>query len=137
MSTPQDMRAFNAALIAEFRANGGKLSGQLANSSLLLLTTTGARSGQPHVAPLGYVRDGEHYAVIAGNAGADTHPDWYCNLLVNPRVTVEVGAERFEALASVADDAERTRLIPLFAYFAAQQEKTTRQIPVVVLERAN
>jgi deazaflavin-dependent oxidoreductase (nitroreductase family) len=130
------MRTFNEALIAEFRANQGKLSGQLANSSILLLTTTGARTGQPRVTPMGYVRDGARFAVIAANAGAPTHPDWYFNALAHPRVTVEVGPERFEALASVADDAERARLVPMFAYFAAQQAKTTRQIPVVVLRRA-
>jgi deazaflavin-dependent oxidoreductase (nitroreductase family) len=133
---PQDMRAFNEALIAEFRANGGKLSGRLANSSLLLLTTTGARSGQPRVTPLGYVRDGERYAVIAANAGAPRHPDWYHNLLAHPRVVVEVGAERFEATARDATGTERERLIAAISYFAAQQAKTTREIPVVVLERA-
>lgn len=134
MQMPQDMRAFNEALIAEFRANGGKLSGRLAGSSLLLLTTTGVRSGQPRVTPLGYVRDGARYAVIAANAGAPAHPDWYHNLLAHPRVVVEVGAERFDATARVATGAERERLIAAIPYFAPQQVKTTREIPVVVLE---
>jgi deazaflavin-dependent oxidoreductase (nitroreductase family) len=137
MQMPPDMRAYNDNLIAEFRANGGKLSGRLANSKLLLLTTTGARTGQPRVAPLGYIREGGRYAVIGGNAGADRHPDWYHNLLAHRCVTVEVGAERFEATARVATGAERERLIPLFPYFAAQQEKTQREIPVVVLERVS
>lgn len=133
---PQDMRAFNENLIAEFRATGGKLSGRLANSSLLLLTTTGARSGQPRVTPMGYVRDGERYVVIAANAGAAAHPHWYHNLLAHPRVGVEVGAERFDATARVATGAERERLIATISYFGAQQVKTDREIPVVVLERA-
>jgi len=135
MQMPDDMRAFNEALVAEFRANSGKLSGRLANSSLLLLTTIGARTGQPHVTPMGYVRDGERYAVIAANAGADRHPDWYHNLLAHPGVVVEVGSERFEATARTTAGDERERLVAMIPYFAAQQVKTERVIPVVVLER--
>ena len=100
MQMPSDMRAFNETLITEFRANGGKLSRRLADSSLLLLTTIGARTGQPRVTPMGYVRDGVRYAVIVANAGADKHHDWYHNLLAHPRVVVEVGNERFEATAA-------------------------------------
>lgn len=137
MQMPSDMRAFNETLIAEFHANGGKLSGRLADSSLLLLTTIGARTGQPRVTPLGYVRDGERYAVIAANAGADKHPDWYLNLVAHPRVVVEVGSERFEATARTAEGDERVRLVAMISYFAAQQVKTQRVIPVVVLERAD
>ena len=136
MEMPRDMRAFNEGLVAEFRANSGKLSGRLANSSLLLLTTTGAHSGLPRVTPLGYVRDGERYAVIAANAGAQRHPDWYHNLLAQSRVVVEIGAERFDAMARVATGAERERLIAAIHYFGAQQARTEREIPVVVLERA-
>jgi deazaflavin-dependent oxidoreductase (nitroreductase family) len=135
MQMPDDMRAFNEALISEYRANGGTLSGRLANSSLLLLTTIGARTGHTRVTPMGYVRDGEHYAVIAANAGADKHPDWYYNLLAHPRVVVEVGSERFEALARTAEGDEREHLVAIIPYFAAQQVKTERVIPVVVLER--
>jgi deazaflavin-dependent oxidoreductase (nitroreductase family) len=135
MQLPSDMRTFNKNLIAEFRSSGGKLSGRMANSSLLLLTTTGVKSGQSRVTPLGYVRDGERYAVIAANAGADRVPDWYHNLLAHPQVGVEVRAERFEATARVASGEERERLIATIHYFAAQQEKTQRAIPVVVLER--
>jgi deazaflavin-dependent oxidoreductase (nitroreductase family) len=137
MQMPSDMRTFNEDLIAEFRANGGKLSGRLANSSLLLLTTTGARTGEPRVTPMGYVRDGERFAVIAANAGAEKHPDWYHNLTAQPQVVVEVGTERFAATARVAQGDERERLIAQIPYFAAQQVKTEREIPVVVLERAN
>jgi deazaflavin-dependent oxidoreductase (nitroreductase family) len=135
MQMPSDMRAFNETLVAEFRANGGKLSGRLADSSLLLLTSIGARTGQARVTPMGYVRDGERYAVIAANAGADKHPDWYLNLLAHPRVVVEVGSERFEATARTAEGDEREHLVAMISYFAAQQVKTQRVIPVVVLER--
>ena len=135
-----DMGAFNRALIEEFRANGGKLSGQLANSHILLLSTTGARSGQERVTPLGYGMDGDRYVVVAANAGAPAHPDWYHNLLAHPDVTVEVGPERFQARARVAEGAEREGLIArqaeIVPWLPAQQEKTTRQIPIVVLERA-
>jgi deazaflavin-dependent oxidoreductase (nitroreductase family) len=131
----QNMREFNQNLIAEYRANGGKLSGQLANSHLLLLTTRGAKSGQPRTIPLGYVQDGDRLIVIAANAGAPAHPDWYHNLLAHPEVTIELGGEQFQAHASTAEGAERERLAALVPYYPAQQQKTSRQIPVVVLTR--
>jgi deazaflavin-dependent oxidoreductase (nitroreductase family) len=129
------MREFNQHLITEYRANGGKLSGQLANSHLLLLTTRGAKSGQPRTIPLGYVQDGDRLIVIAANAGAPAHPDWYHNLLAHPEVTIELGGEQFQAHASTAEGAERERLAALVPYYPAQQQKTSRQIPVVVLTR--
>jgi deazaflavin-dependent oxidoreductase (nitroreductase family) len=133
-----NMREYNAQLIEEYRANGGKLSGQLANSQLLLLTTTGAKTGQERITPMGYRFDGDRIVVIAANAGAHQHPDWYYNLLAHPEVTVEVGGERFAAHAVIADTAERDRLIQanVVPYFPAQQEKTSREIPFVFLERA-
>jgi deazaflavin-dependent oxidoreductase (nitroreductase family) len=137
MSQPND---FNQTLIAEFRANGGQiLTGPFAGRSLLLLTTRGARSGQPRTSPLAYLADGERLVVIASKAGAPTNPDWYHNLVANPEVTVELGSERYQARAVVAEGAERERLFAQVAAqmpgFAAYQEKTTRQLPVVVLER--
>jgi deazaflavin-dependent oxidoreductase (nitroreductase family) len=136
---PQNMHEFNKAMIAEYRANGGKLSGQFANSKLLLLTTTGAKSGQPRTIPLGYGKDGDYLIVIAANAGAPAHPDWYYNLLANPTVTIELGSERFQARAITAEGAERDRLlaksVEILPYFAAQQEKTSRVIPFVIFER--
>jgi deazaflavin-dependent oxidoreductase (nitroreductase family) len=133
-----NMREYNARLIEEYRANGGQLGGQLANSQILLLTTTGAKSGQERVTPMGYRLDGDRIVVIAADAGADKHPDWYYNLLAHPAVTVEVGAERFSARAVIANAAERERLIQsnVVAYFAAQQEKTSRKIPFVFLDRS-
>jgi deazaflavin-dependent oxidoreductase (nitroreductase family) len=133
-----NMREYNVRLIEEYRANGGKLSGQLANTQGLLLTTTGAKSGKEHVTPLGYRLDGERIVVIAANAGAHKHPDWYYNLVAHPEVVVELGAERFAARAVIADAAERDRLIQanVVPYFPAQQEKTSREIPFVFLDRA-
>jgi deazaflavin-dependent oxidoreductase (nitroreductase family) len=131
---------FNQALIAEFRANGGRiLSGPFADRSLVLLTTSGARSGQPRTNPLAYTTDGDRLIVIASKAGAPTNPDWYHNLVANPLVTVERGTEQYQARAVVAEGAERERLFAQMAAqmpgFADYQQKTTRQIPVVVLER--
>lgn len=134
-----DYQAFNQALIAEFRANGGKVSGQFAGRPLLLLSTVGARSGQTRTSPLAYTIDGERYVIIASKGGAPTHPDWYHNLVANPIVTVEVGTEQFQARATVAAGEERTRLFDQMAAqmpgFAEYQRKSERQIPVVVLER--
>ena len=132
------MRKYNARLIEEYRANGGKLSGQLANSQILLLTTTGAKSGQERITPMGYRLDGARIVVIAADAGADKHPDWYYNLVAHPDVTVEMGAEHFPARAIIADATERERLIAsnVVPYFPAQQEKTSREIPFVFLDRA-
>jgi deazaflavin-dependent oxidoreductase (nitroreductase family) len=128
------------ALIADFRAHGGKVTnGPFAGRPVLLLTTTGAKSGQPRLAPLVYSRAGDHYVVVASKGGAPTHPAWYHNLLANPVVTVEVGGETFEARARVTEGAERDRLFAERAAaspnFAEYQNKTTRVIPVVVLER--
>ncbi len=135
------MGEFNRTLIAEFRANGGKLSGRLANSHILLLTTTGARTGQQRTVPLGYGEDGGRLIVVAANAGAPAHPDWYYNLNAHPDVSVELGAERFPARARTAEGSERDHLIArqaeIVPWLPAQQEKTSRLIPVVILERTD
>jgi deazaflavin-dependent oxidoreductase (nitroreductase family) len=143
MTEPDPRAAFTAmttALIADFRAHGGQVTGgPFAGRPVLLLTTKGARSGQPRLAPLVYSRDGDHFVIVASKGGAPTHPAWYHNLLANPVVTVEVGGETFEALARVTEGAERDRLFAERAAtspnFAEYQKKTTRVIPVVVLER--
>lgn len=130
---------FNENLIAEYRANGGRVSGQFAGAPLLLLTTTGAKSGQPRTTPLAYTADGDRLLVIASKGGAPTHPDWYHNLRANPEVTVELGTEAFSARATVPEGEERDRLVDQMAEqmpgFADYQRNTTRRIPVVVLER--
>lgn len=136
MSNPND---WNKAIIEEFRANGGKVGGQFAGATLLLLHTTGAKSGQERVNPVVYTTDGDRLVVIASKAGAPTNPDWYHNLVANPQVTLEVGTEQFQAEATVAAEPERTRLYNQMATvmpgFAEYQRKTTRVIPVVVLTR--
>ena len=136
-----DYNAFNRQLIEEFRANGGTVGGMFAGAPLLLLTTTGAKSGQPRVAPLAYTTDNGRWVVIASKGGAPTHPDWFHNLRANPEVTVEVGTESFTARATIPEGAERKRLFEQMAAqmpnFAEYQRNTTRQIPVIVLERAD
>ncbi|MDR3545141.1 MAG: nitroreductase family deazaflavin-dependent oxidoreductase [Candidatus Limnocylindrales bacterium] len=143
MTDPDPRAAFAAmtkALITDFRANGGHVtSGPFAGRPVLLLTTKGAKSGQPRLAPLVYSRDGDGYVIVASKGGAPTHPAWYYNLLVHPHVTVEVGSETFEARARVTEGAERDRLFAERAAaspnFAEYQRRTARVIPVVVLER--
>jgi deazaflavin-dependent oxidoreductase (nitroreductase family) len=129
----------NQQVITEFRANQGKVSGRFANSPLLLLTITGAKSGRSLTRPLAYTRDGERLVVIASFGGGPKNPPWYHNLVANPEATVEVGSERFRVRATVATGEERQRLynqqaaqLPAFAEY---QKKTTRQIPVIVLTR--
>lgn len=126
-------------VVAEFRARGGQVGGYHASMQLLLLTTTGARTGQRRAVPLTYVPDGDRYIVTAGNAGSDRHPAWYHNLLANPEATVEVGSEAFSAVAVIAEEPEREALYALFAAVYpvadAYQAQTARQIPVVILTR--
>lgn len=129
---------FNRRIIEEFRANGGKVGGDFAGVPLLLLTTVGARTGLRRTSPLAYVADGERVLVVASNAGGPTAPAWYHNLLAEPKVTVERGTETYQAIATVPQGAERDRL---FAYvcsvlpiYAEYQAKTSRVLPVVVLE---
>ena len=134
-----DWNDFNQQLIAEYRANGGQVTGQFAGAPLLLLTTIGAKSGQSRTTPLAYTADGDRLLVIASKGGAPTHPDWYHNLVANPEVTVELETETFPARATVPDGEERDRLFDQMAAqmpgFADYQRNTTRRIPVVVLER--
>ena len=134
------MSNFNQTIIDEFRTNGGKVSGYFANTPLLLLHTIGAKSGQQRINPVAYVSDGDRILIIASKAGADSHPDWYYNLLANPIVTVELGKENFRARATaVTEGPERDRLYALMVArnpgFAAYEEKTSRKIPAVLLER--
>jgi deazaflavin-dependent oxidoreductase (nitroreductase family) len=130
---------FNQRIIEEFRANQGKVTGQFAGAPLLLLTTTGAKTGRALTKPLAYTKDGDRIVLIASFAGAPKNPAWFNNLVANPVVTVELGAERFQARATVTSGTERQRLYDnqakQMAIFVEYQKKTTRQIPVVVLER--
>jgi deazaflavin-dependent oxidoreductase (nitroreductase family) len=133
---------WNAGVVDEFRANQGSiLSGRFAGRRLLLLTTVGARSGLERTTPLAFTRAGDHYVVIASKAGSPSNPDWYHNLVRNPVVTVETGQDTFRARARIAKGDERERLFQAQAErmpnFAEYQRRTTRQIPVIVLERLN
>ena len=136
MATPNN---WNDAIIAEFRANAGKVGGPFAGSTLLLLHTVGAKSGQERINPVACSADGEHLLIVASKAGAPTHPDWYHNLIAHPLVTVEVGTEQFQAQAVAAPEPERTRLFNKMVErnpgFGEYQQKTTRVIPVIVLTR--
>ncbi|HEY2696236.1 MAG TPA: nitroreductase/quinone reductase family protein [Pseudonocardiaceae bacterium] len=135
------LRTANLAIAQEFRANGGKVA-MFSDREILLLTTTGAKSGDPRLSPLAYVTDGspDRLVIFASHMGADHHPGWYHNLVANPEVTVEVGAEQFTATASTATGAEHDRLYQLFTSQLDgtddHQGRTSRTIPMVVLERA-
>jgi deazaflavin-dependent oxidoreductase (nitroreductase family) len=132
---------FNQQIIDEFRANQGKVGGMFEGARLLLLHHTGAKTGREYVNPLAYRRDGERLVVFGSKGGAPDHPDWYHNLRANPRARVEVDGEAHEVVARVAEGVERERIwadqkrdVPPFAEY---EQKTGRQIPVVVLEPAS
>ena len=134
-----DMKEINRQVIEEFRTNGGKVGGQFAGAPMVLLTTTGAKSGKTYVNPLVYSRDGDKYVIIASFAGGPKNPSWFHNLVAHPTPTVEIGGERFQAKATFPSGSERERLfnqqasqMPIFNEY---RKKTTRQIPVVILER--
>jgi len=134
------MSDFNRSVIDEFHANGGKVGGYFAGANMLLLHTIGAKSGQPRINPLVYTTDGDHLVIIASKGGDASNPDWYYNLLANPTVTVEVGDEQFQARATaITEEPERSRLYAkMVAHrsgFAEYEQKTSRKIPAVVLER--
>ncbi len=130
---------FNRNLIDEFRNNDGKVDGQFAGSPLVLITTTGAKSGEPRTNPVVYTRDGDNIVIIASKGGAPTNPAWYHNLVAHPEVTVELPGETYTARARVTQGEERDRLFraqaDLMPGFNEYQQKTTRIIPVIVLER--
>jgi deazaflavin-dependent oxidoreductase (nitroreductase family) len=132
---PSDMKAFNQKIITEFRANKGQLSGQMAGRALMLLTTTGAKSGEPRTAVLGFGKEGENFVVVASNNAAPADPSWYRNLQAKPEATVEVGADKVKVKARTARGADRERVKALLPFFEGQQEKTSRELPLVILER--
>jgi deazaflavin-dependent oxidoreductase (nitroreductase family) len=132
---------WNTPIIEEFRANAGKVGGQFEGAPLLILHTTGARSGQERENPVMYRRVGDDIAVFASKAGAPTNPDWYHNLVAHPRVRAEIGTEIAGFTARVAAGAERDRIWAAqkaeFPGFADYETQTSRQIPVVILESAS
>ena len=138
------MNDWNRQLIEEFHAKAGKVGGPFEGRTLLLLTTTGAKSGLRRTNPLAYLPDGDRLIIFASKGGAPTNPDWYRNLIAHPEVTVEVGngstIETFEVTATViANKEERDQLyarqVQVFPSFAEYEEKTNRVIPVIALER--
>jgi len=135
-----DVNGWNAKVIAEFRANDGKVGGNFDGAPVLLLTTTGRRSGRSHTNPMMYLPVGPDLAVFASKAGADTDPDWYLNLVAHPTVTVEVGTDTYEATATPVTGPERDSIYAeqasRYPGFAEYERKTTRVIPVVRLTRA-
>ena len=131
---------WNTKIIAEFRANGGKVGGPFEGAPVLLLHTIGAKTGQERVNPMMYQAVGDDYAVFASKGGAPTNPDWYHNLVANPQVRAEIGTDTRELTARVADAQTReaiwTEQKRRYPGFADYEQKTTRQIPVVILEPA-
>lgn len=134
-----EMQDFNNRIAAEFRANGGQVGGMFAGATLLLLTTTGAKTGAARLNPLVYYGEGDRYMVFASAGGAPRHPDWYFNLTAYPEVTVEVATDTFRARATELTGDERDRIYAAQAarspQFAEYQQNTTRRIPVIALER--
>ena len=140
MPSTSERQAMNAAIIDEFRANGGRVGGAYADIPLLLLTTRGARSGEARVSPAAYLADGDHFVIMAADGGRDTDPGWLHNLRADPAATIEVGTATIPVTATVATEPERAALadrfvaaLPLFADF---QARTTRPIPLVILSPA-
>ncbi|KIA61806.1 cell entry protein [Nocardia vulneris] len=131
--------SFNEQVIAEFRANAGKVGGMFEGAHMVLITTTGAKSGRQITSPLVFLPDGERVVLIASNGGADKHPAWYFNLRANPELTVEIGTERYEAKAEEVTGAERdalyARMVEIMPGFGEYQEKTSRRIPVFAVYR--
>jgi deazaflavin-dependent oxidoreductase (nitroreductase family) len=131
------MDDFNRKVIDEFRANEGKVGGPFEGAPVLLLTSTGAKSGEPRTTPVVYQRDGDRMVIFASKGGAPNNPAWYHNLRANPTATVEVGNDEVEVEAIVTGGDERERLFSkqkeLMPQFAEYEHKTTRQIPVVAL----
>jgi deazaflavin-dependent oxidoreductase (nitroreductase family) len=131
---------WNSKIIEEFRANGGRVGGPFEGGTLLLLHTTGARTGQERVNPVAYQKVDQGFAVFASKAGAPTNPDWYHNLIAHPDVEAEIGDQTVRLTARVASGDEReriwTRQKESNPGFAEYEQKTTRQIPVVILEPA-
>jgi len=133
---PADMNSFNRKVIDDFRANKGQLSGPMAGRKVLLLTTKGARTGEDRTVVLGYRQAGNSYVVIASANGAPSDPAWYRNLQAHPHATAEVGDKKFHVHPRTTEGEERERMAALVEYLEGEAKKTSRKIPVVVLEPA-
>lgn len=136
-----DMKDVNEGVISEFRANDGKLSGPMEGASILLLTTTGRTSGNPHTTPVGFIDAGGRLAVAAANGGSDQHPDWFRNIEQSSQVTIEVSGASIRSVAAIAEGGERDKLLQRLAEalpgMADHLSSTDREIPVVVFNEAD
>ena len=145
MSPPRrrlvEVSSWNDKIIDEFRSNNGQVGGPFEGAPLLLLHSTGAKSGRERVSPMMYRKIGDAWAVFASKAGADTNPDWYHNLLANTHARIEVGTQTFDVTARTTSDEEREPIWSAqkaeYTGFAGYEQKTSRQIPVVILEKAS
>ena len=139
MPDVETIKTFNRGLVEDFRANGGKVGGKYKGANLLLLTTTGAKTGQPRITPLAYFRFAGKLIIIGSSWGAQSHPAWVRNLSANPSVHVEVGTESFDATARELPDAERdpvwVQVVATEPVFDEYQSRTDRVIPLFELQR--
>jgi deazaflavin-dependent oxidoreductase (nitroreductase family) len=137
---PRGLKAISAVHRALYRASGGRVGGRIWGLSILLLTTTGRKSGRPRTTPLCFLPDGESLVVVASNGGMDWFPAWSLNLLDQPRATVEIGRERLDVVAHRAAPAERARLwaeiTAIAPGYLKYEQRTSREIPLVVLDPA-
>jgi deazaflavin-dependent oxidoreductase (nitroreductase family) len=135
----ETLKAFNKNIVDEFRANGGKVGGPFEGATLLLLTSTGAKSGQPRLAPLAHLTIDGKTIIIGSKAGADTNPDWVHNLRANPRAHIEVGTDGYDVIARELPPEERAatypKVVALAPGFGEYQSKTSRVIPLFELQR--
>ena len=133
------MQDYNSNIIKEFRENEGKVGGQFAGATMILVTHTGAKTGTQRTNPLVYRKDGDRYLVFASKGGSTKHPHWYLNLVANPNATVEIGTEKFDVVAEVLTGEERDRLYAkqakIMPQFAEYQARAGRTIPIVALKR--
>lgn len=136
----ETMKAFNKNIVDEFRSNGGKVGGPFEGATLLLLTSTGAKSGEPRLAPLAYLTIDGKIIIIGSKAGADTNPDWVHNLRANPQAHIEIGTDAYDVTAHELPAEERDAMYPkvvaLAPAFGEYQAKTSRVIPLFELQRA-
>jgi len=130
-------RIFTGTHTFFYRLSGGKIGGRFSKSPVLLLTTTGRKTGKQRTTPLLYLKDADNLVLVASKGGAPTHPIWWLNLQAKPQAEVEIGRQKLAVLARQADAEERERLWPLlvamYASYDAYQKKTTREIPVILL----
>ena len=130
---------WNERIIADFHEHAGQITlGRLAGANLLLMTSIGASSGEPRIAPLGYTRDGDRYVVVGSNSGRPEQPGWLANIRANPIVRIEVGVETMQARATITTGAERERLwaahVAELPHFATYENMTERELQVVTLQ---